>query len=52
VPAADALPPGCRFAPRCSYALASCDVAVPTLVAAGRDRLTACIRHDDGVPAP
>jgi peptide/nickel transport system ATP-binding protein len=52
VPAADALPPGCRFAPRCQYALASCDVAVPTLVAAGRDRLTACIRHDDGVPAP
>jgi oligopeptide/dipeptide ABC transporter ATP-binding protein len=51
VPASDALPPGCRFAPRCSYALACCDAAVPPLVAAGRDRFTACIRYSDGVPA-
>ena len=51
VPAPDALPPGCRFAPRCCYALARCDAVVPPLLAAGSGRFTACIRHDDGVPA-
>jgi oligopeptide/dipeptide ABC transporter ATP-binding protein len=31
VPALDALPPGCAFAPRCSLRVDVCDTAVPTL---------------------
>jgi peptide/nickel transport system ATP-binding protein len=32
VPALDALPPGCAFAPRCSYHVAECDSAMPELI--------------------
>ena len=32
VPALDALPPGCAFAPRCSYRVAECDAAMPELI--------------------
>jgi len=39
-----ALPPGCRFAPRCGFALPSCDAAVPGLTGCGTGRETACIR--------
>jgi oligopeptide/dipeptide ABC transporter ATP-binding protein len=31
VPALDALPPGCAFAPRCAHRVAECDAAVPDL---------------------
>ncbi|MFP5069854.1 ABC transporter ATP-binding protein [Pseudonocardia nantongensis] len=41
-----AMPPGCRFAPRCSYALAGCEVP-PPLVRTRPDHLTRCIRHDE-----
>jgi len=34
VPALDALPPGCAFAPRCPQHVAQCDAALPDLVAA------------------
>jgi peptide/nickel transport system ATP-binding protein len=32
VPALDALPPGCAFAPRCPQHVAECDAALPDLV--------------------
>jgi peptide/nickel transport system ATP-binding protein len=32
VPSLDALPPGCAFAPRCSYHVAECDAAMPELI--------------------
>jgi peptide/nickel transport system ATP-binding protein len=34
VPALDALPPGCAFAPRCPQHVAECDVALPDLIPA------------------
>jgi oligopeptide/dipeptide ABC transporter ATP-binding protein len=34
VPALDALPPGCAFAPRCPQHVAACDAALPDLIAA------------------
>jgi oligopeptide/dipeptide ABC transporter ATP-binding protein len=45
VPPPFALPPGCRFAPRCGYAKAPCTLALPPLLALGGDRASACIRH-------
>ena len=41
-----ALPPGCRFAPRCSFAVDACRAGDKPLVAVGPDRLSACIRAD------
>jgi len=35
VPALEALPPGCAFAPRCSYHVRECDERVPDLIEAG-----------------
>ena len=32
VPALEALPPGCAFAPRCSYRVPKCDACVPDLI--------------------
>ena len=37
--------PGCRFAPRCSYARPECDMAVPSLVEVGPGHEAACIRN-------
>ncbi len=39
------LPPGCRFAPRCGFAIPECSAAVPGVQGAGA-HLTACIRAD------
>src|SRR3546814_17999256 len=36
VPTVDALPPGCRFAPRCPFATPTCSRAVPALRKIGR----------------
>jgi peptide/nickel transport system ATP-binding protein len=52
VPDLRKLPPGCRFAPRCSFATAACDAEVPELVPAssgptGQPRHDACIRHSE-----
>ena len=43
VPAPTALPPGCRFAPRCPRAAAACRSADPPLAALGADHAVACI---------
>ncbi len=42
-----ALPPGCRFAPRCDFAVPACTAALPGLAPYGPGRWTACIRPDD-----
>ena len=46
VPRLDRLPPGCAFAPRCSYAVDACTRTEPRLAAAAGAHQTACIRHD------
>jgi peptide/nickel transport system permease protein len=43
VPPPHALPPGCRFAPRCPHAAAVCDAAVPALQRHDH-RLVRCVR--------
>jgi peptide/nickel transport system ATP-binding protein/oligopeptide transport system ATP-binding protein len=40
-------PPGCRFAPRCTYRIEACRAAVPPLVMQQDDRAVACIRADE-----
>ena len=40
------LPPGCPFAPRCTYATPECNLERPALVAISSTRLSACIHHD------
>ncbi|MGE4048306.1 MAG: ABC transporter ATP-binding protein [Acetobacteraceae bacterium] len=37
-------PPGCRFAPRCRYAIAACRDGIPPLVAHDTNHTAACIR--------
>jgi oligopeptide/dipeptide ABC transporter ATP-binding protein len=44
VPNLDALPPGCRFSPRCTHAIPTCDAGAPPMVTAGRGHDAACIR--------
>jgi oligopeptide transport system ATP-binding protein len=39
-------PPGCRFVPRCPFALAACSVGVDP-VTLGPGRIVACLRHDE-----
>jgi oligopeptide/dipeptide ABC transporter ATP-binding protein len=39
-----ALPPGCRFAPRCPLAVDACRVAVPALLPVGEGHAARCIR--------
>jgi oligopeptide/dipeptide ABC transporter ATP-binding protein len=41
-------PSGCRYAPRCRYAIPACAAAIPPLVAHGSGHEAACIR----VPEP
>ncbi len=43
VPALNALPPGCAFAPRCPYYVAECNAAVPELRPAGPNHRARCI---------
>jgi oligopeptide/dipeptide ABC transporter ATP-binding protein len=50
VPPLLALPPGCRFAPRCTYARDACARTDPRLIAFG-PRAAACIRHTGYAPA-
>ena len=40
-------PPGCRFAPRCTYRIEACRTAIPPLVMEREDRAVACIRADE-----
>jgi oligopeptide/dipeptide ABC transporter ATP-binding protein len=46
-----ALPPGCRFAPRCPRALAACDDGQPDRVRLAPGHSAACLRAGD-VPGP
>ncbi|MGC2719420.1 MAG: ABC transporter ATP-binding protein [Candidatus Acidiferrales bacterium] len=43
VPALDALPPGCAFAPRCAYRVAECDTSVPNLRNVNAEHSARCI---------
>jgi len=45
MPSPFALPPGCRFQPRCPEAKPSCSERQPALVDLGEHRHAACIRH-------
>ncbi|MGH7092545.1 MAG: ABC transporter ATP-binding protein, partial [Stellaceae bacterium] len=38
-------PPGCRFAPRCGFAIAACSAAVPELRTIDRDHKVACVLY-------
>jgi peptide/nickel transport system ATP-binding protein/oligopeptide transport system ATP-binding protein len=40
------LPPGCPFAPRCSFVSDACRRRRPDLVRAGPDHISACVHHD------
>jgi oligopeptide/dipeptide ABC transporter ATP-binding protein len=40
-------PPGCRFAPRCTYRIEACRTAIPPLVMQQENRAVACIRADE-----
>ncbi len=44
VPAPEAMPPGCRFATRCPFALPVCDAGFPPLVGDGGGHANACLR--------
>jgi phosphonate C-P lyase system protein PhnK len=44
VPTPDAMPAGCRFAPRCRYAEPACAASPPPLAPRGEGRTAACIR--------
>ncbi len=47
VPSPFALPPGCRFAPRCAHAQDACTSVHPPLIDAGEAHRAACIRLVD-----
>jgi len=49
VPSPADFPSGCRFAPRCRYAIAACTTATPPLAPVGKSRLVRCIRAKDVV---
>jgi peptide/nickel transport system ATP-binding protein len=44
VPPPFALPPGCRFAPRCPFAVAACETAPPPLREISPGHHVACLR--------
>jgi peptide/nickel transport system ATP-binding protein len=47
LPDPTAIPPGCRFHPRCPKRFEPCDQVDPSLIPAGaRDQLAACLLHD------
>jgi peptide/nickel transport system ATP-binding protein len=45
-----AMPPGCRFAPRCPFAEPRCTLSEPKMVSVGADHRAACHRTD-AIPA-
>jgi peptide/nickel transport system permease protein len=47
VPQPSAMPPGCRFAPRCAMALPACDDAPSPLAVPAPGRSTRCLRWED-----
>jgi len=40
------VPPGCPFAPRCTFATDACRQHRPNLVRIGPDHISACLHHD------
>jgi oligopeptide/dipeptide ABC transporter ATP-binding protein len=44
VPSPFAMPPGCKFAPRCRYAVSECSEGEPALVAVGQGHESRCFR--------
>ncbi len=44
VPVPDAMPPGCRFASRCPFAVAACDARRPPMVQGADGHAHACLR--------
>jgi oligopeptide/dipeptide ABC transporter ATP-binding protein len=50
VPSANDLPPGCRFAPRCDYAIERCQAGVPPLVDVAARHAAACVRLAEITP--
>ncbi len=47
LPTLHALPPGCRFAPRCDFHVPACDAGNPPLIPVGASHRAACIRADE-----
>ena len=47
VPPLDELPPGCSFAPRCSYAIDACGDSLPGLVDVGPGHRSRCLRWQE-----
>ncbi|MEM8665068.1 MAG: ABC transporter ATP-binding protein [Pseudomonadota bacterium] len=47
VPALASLPTGCRFHPRCAFALERCATEAPALEAAGDSHMVRCLRWQD-----
>jgi len=47
VPSPFVMPPGCAFAPRCRYAVASCTTGQPPLYQAGGEHVSRCFRWSD-----
>jgi peptide/nickel transport system ATP-binding protein len=47
VPPITALPSGCAFEPRCTYAIDACRIGVPPLLQAGPHALSRCIRSGE-----
>ena len=47
VPAPNAMPPGCRFHPRCVYGRPACTRQMPPLMRLAENHRAACIRHTD-----
>jgi ABC-type dipeptide/oligopeptide/nickel transport system ATPase component len=56
VPSLGAMPAGCRFHPRCAYAVDACRTDPVQLLPHGAGHETRCLRHDAlelrGVPEP
>jgi peptide/nickel transport system ATP-binding protein len=50
VPSLITPPPGCRFAPRCRYAMPACRLAVPPLLDIGGGHKVACILEPGSLP--
>ena len=50
VPSLITPPPGCRFAPRCRYAMPACRLAVPPLLDIGGGHKVACILEPGTLP--
>jgi len=50
VPAPGRWPPGCAFAPRCSFAQERCAAAVPTPVRRGEDHFARCVLSEEESP--